>query len=113
VYVLIFIEMGSRRIQLAGCTMHPTATWVAQQARQLVWKRQDAGQGMRFVLHERDTKVPSSFDEVFASEGMEVMLTRLARPECQCLCGAVGTPRAGGMFGSPADPGMNATWITS
>jgi putative transposase len=36
-YVLIFIELGSRRVHLAGCTENPSGVWVAQQARDLVW----------------------------------------------------------------------------
>jgi transposase len=30
-YVLFFIELGSRRVHLAGCTTNPTGAWVAQQ----------------------------------------------------------------------------------
>ena len=36
-YVLFFIELGSRRVHLAGCTAHPSAPWVIQRARQLTW----------------------------------------------------------------------------
>lgn len=28
-----FIELGSRRVHLAGCTANPSAAWVVQQAR--------------------------------------------------------------------------------
>src|SRR5215212_7064854 len=33
VYVLFFIELGGRRVQLAGCTTNPSGAWVTQQAR--------------------------------------------------------------------------------
>jgi putative transposase len=36
-YVLFFIELGSRRVHLAGCTANPSGAWVTQQARQLAW----------------------------------------------------------------------------
>jgi len=34
-YVLFFIEIGSRRVHLAGCTYSPNNQWVVQQARNL------------------------------------------------------------------------------
>jgi putative transposase len=76
--VFFFIELGTRQVHLAGCTTSPTAQWVTQQARQLVWKLQDKARAMRFVLRDRDAKFPASFDAVFASERIEVILTRHA-----------------------------------
>lgn len=79
-YVLFFIEIGTRRIHLAGCTAKPTSHWVTQQARQLVWKLQEEGRAMRFLVHDRDAKFPAAFDVVFASEGVKVILTPYRAP---------------------------------
>jgi len=34
--VLFFVDVGRRRVHLAGITAHPTGDWVAQQARNLL-----------------------------------------------------------------------------
>ncbi len=54
-----------RQVYLAGCTVQPTAAWVTQQARQLMWKLQEKGQAVGFILHDRDAKFPISFDTEF------------------------------------------------
>jgi putative transposase len=72
-YVLFFIEVGSRRVHLAGCTYKPTGAWVVQQARNLVWKLQDGELPVKFLLRDRDAKFSGGFDEVFRSEGVEVI----------------------------------------
>src|SRR5215211_6466306 len=73
-YVLYFIELGSRRVHLAGCTAAPDAAWVTQQARQFSWRLQDGDPAaIRFLIHDRDSKFAAGFDTVFQSEGIEVI----------------------------------------
>ena len=49
-YVLFFIELGSRRVHLGGCTPHPNAPWVIQQARQFAWALPGRARRRRKVL---------------------------------------------------------------
>ncbi len=48
-YVLFFIELGSRRVHLAGITAHPDQIWVTQQARQLIWELEPDATGLRVL----------------------------------------------------------------
>jgi putative transposase len=66
-YVLFFIELGSRRVHLAGCTTKPAGTWVVQQARNLSFT--GLFERTCFLIHDRDSKFTAAFDEVFRSEG--------------------------------------------
>ena len=80
-YVLFFIELGSRRVHLAGCTPTPTAAWVTQQARQLTWTLSDQPEPFRFLIRDRDQKFTNSFDEVFRTEGVEIVRTPYRAPQ--------------------------------
>src|SRR5689334_14654407 len=65
-YVLFFIHLETRRVTLAGITRHPTETWMTQMARNSVGDAGALGH-CRYVLHDRDAKFCSAFDEVLAS----------------------------------------------
>ena len=84
-YVLFFLDVGSRRVYLSGCTNHPTATWVTQQARQLVWSLTEEHSPKRFLIHDRDTKFTRSFDVMFSSEGIDILLTPFQAPNANAF----------------------------
>jgi len=79
-YVLVFIELGSRRIHLSPATAHPDSTWVTQQARNLVMDLDGRSPAIRFLIRDRDAKFCRPFDTVLRSEGMRVIRTPVRAP---------------------------------
>jgi putative transposase len=55
-FVRLFIELGSLRVHLGGCTANPNAVWVTQQARNWAGKLPDAEARFRFLVRGRDRK---------------------------------------------------------
>jgi putative transposase len=84
-YVLFFIQLSSRRVVLAGVTANPDSAWITQQARNTAMDLNDRGVSIRFLLRDHDTKFTGSFDEVFASEGAEVIRTPIRAPKANAV----------------------------
>jgi transposase InsO family protein len=82
-YVLFFIELGSRRVHLAGITTRPNGAWVTQQARNLTMSTDVAA--ARFLIRDRDTKFTRAFDDVFGSEGIRVIRTPVRAPRANAF----------------------------
>ncbi|MDQ2911188.1 MAG: transposase [Actinomycetota bacterium] len=82
-YVLFFIEHGSRRVHLAGCTTNPSGSWVTQQARNLGLFF--AEQQIRFLIRDRDSKYTGLFDEVFRSEQIRILRTPIRAPKANAV----------------------------
>ena len=79
-YVLVFICVGSRRIEYVACTSNPDEAWMLQQARNLRMDLDDRGQQPRFLIHDRDAKFPRAFDASFGAEGVRVIRTPVRAP---------------------------------
>jgi hypothetical protein len=80
VYVLIFIELGTRRVHLAGVTSHPDGHWVAQQARQLIWQFEETETRFRCLIRDNDKKYTDAFDTIFESQQTHIVPTPLQAP---------------------------------
>jgi hypothetical protein len=78
--VLLAIEHATRRAHLLGITEHPDNGFVTQVARDLVGDLAETGRPMKFLIRDRDTKLTASFDEVFKSEGTEVIKAPVRSP---------------------------------
>ncbi len=93
-YVLFFIELGSRRVHVAGCSANPDGPWTTQQARQLAWSLPECPRPIRFLIHDRDSKFSRAFDEVFRSESVEIIRTPFRAPKANAVAERwVGTVR--------------------
>ena len=79
-YVLAAIEHATRRIRVLGATGHPSASWVAQAARNLVMDLDNAGSRAWFLIRDRDGKFPGSFDAVLKDAGIEIVLSGAQMP---------------------------------
>jgi transposase InsO family protein len=79
-YVLFFIEIGRRRIWITGVTAHPKEAWVTQQARNVAGDIVGERIDVRFLVRDRDAKYVASFDEIFRSEGAQILRTPFRAP---------------------------------
>ncbi len=81
-YVFFFIELGTRRVHLAGVTANPDGAWVTQQARNMIWTldERETDTDLRCLIRDNDGKYASSFDAVFESEGMKILRTPYQAP---------------------------------
>ena len=61
-YVLVVVELATRRVHIAGITPHPTAAFMQQYARQLTDPFEGLLLSKRYLIHERDTKFTPAFD---------------------------------------------------
>ena len=90
-YVLVILELGSRRILHCNVTAHPTAEWTGQQFREAI----PSEQRHRFLIHDRDSIFSAEFDHELAQGlGLTVLRTPPQSPQANAHCERlVGTVR--------------------
>jgi hypothetical protein len=70
-YVLFFIHLESRRVDIGGTTVYPDERWMQQIARNVTMEGCGALGDCRYLLHDRDTKYSQSFRAIIASGQVE------------------------------------------
>src|SRR5712692_7315548 len=80
-YVLLYMELATRRVIWFAVTERPDAFWVSQHARNLCWELAEIGFAARFLIHDHDAKYGGGSDLVFQAEGVEVIRTPISAPK--------------------------------
>lgn len=68
-YLLVFIQVGSRKVWVSSATAHPDSVWVAQQARNFCMDLPD-DRRKAIIMHDGDTKFTEQFRAILRSEGL-------------------------------------------
>ena len=85
-YVLLFIEHGTRRMHLGGVTAHPTGDWTVQQARNLAMNLDARFGDVRFLIRDRGSNFTASFDPVFEAAGATIVRSAVQAPRMNAIC---------------------------
>ena len=76
-YVLVVMEVGSRRILHCNVTQHPTAAWTIQQFREFL----AFDHPYRYVIHDRDAIFSSGVETALKGFGVRVLKTPVRAPQ--------------------------------
>jgi putative transposase len=79
-YVLFVIHLESRRVDIAGITVHPDEPWMKQIARNVTMEGWGALRDCRYLLHDRDTKFTRSFRAIIGSGRVEPLALPVRSP---------------------------------
>ena len=85
-YVLVFIEHGTRRMHLCGVTAYPTGDWTVQQARNLALTLGEQFESIRFLVRDRGSNFTASFDAVFQAADTRILRSAVQAPRMNAVC---------------------------
>lgn len=81
-YVLLVMEIDSRRVVRVSVTEHPTAEWTIQQLREAI----PSDHSYRFLIHDRHATFSTDLDEAVRNLGISVLKTPVRSPKANTFC---------------------------
>src|SRR5690606_13481717 len=81
-YVVVILELGTRRILHYNVTAHPTTEWTLQQFREAL----PADHSYRFAIHDRDSIFSKELDKAVTELGVRVLRTPVRAPKANSVC---------------------------
>lgn len=85
-YVLVVMELSTRRVEIAGITPHPNAAFMQQCARQLTDHFDGFLLGKRYLIHDRDHTFTKAFDQFLRNSGVEPVVLPPRSPNLNAHC---------------------------
>jgi putative transposase len=85
-YVLVFIEHGTRRMHPGGVTANPAGQRTTQQARNLSLTLGERFEDIKFLIRDRGSNFTASFDAVFQTAGTRILRTAVQTPRMNAIC---------------------------
>jgi transposase InsO family protein len=85
-YVLVVMELSTRRVHIAGISPNPHDAFMTQCARQLTDPFDGFLLGRRYLMHDRDEKFLHGFDRMLRASGMEPIVLPARSPNLNAHC---------------------------
>ncbi len=82
IYVLVIMEVGTRRLVHFNVTSHPRAAWALQQFREVM----DNEAAYRFLIHDRDRIYSQELDVAVRGMGVRILKTPFRAPQANSHC---------------------------
>ena len=79
-YVLFFIHLEIRKVEIAGVTQHPNERWMKQIARNVAMDEWGFLGNCRYLIHDRDTKYCQSFRKIIETGDVKTLPLPAHRP---------------------------------
>jgi putative transposase len=85
-YVLVVMELSTRRVEIAGITPHPHTAFMQQCARQLTDHFDGFLRDKRYLIHDRDSTFAAAFDQYMRDNGVEPVVLPPQSPNLNAYC---------------------------